>query len=108
MMSKLERQLREDRLLRNAAQALFKADVDRVKGDLEQKTIGKRALARAQDGAAELLENAQAKAGDNIGIVALLGGAIALWFARNPILGLFSGEEAEEDDTPQPPMGDDI
>lgn len=107
MMSNLERQLREDRILRDAAQALFKADIDRVKADLEEKTVGKRALDRAKDGAAELLDNAQAKAGDNIGIVALLFGAIALWFARNPILAMFSSETGEEDDTPQPPMGDD-
>ncbi|UIP05850.1 hypothetical protein LY632_09030 [Erythrobacter sp. SDW2] len=106
-MSNLERQLREDRVLRNAAHALFKADIERVKTDLEEKTVGKRALDRARDGAAELLDNAQAKVGDNIGIVALLFGAIALWFARNPIMAMFTGEAGEEDDTPQPPMGDD-
>jgi hypothetical protein len=102
-MADLERQLREDRVLRDAAQALFKADIDRVKTDLEEKTIGKRALDRTMDGAAELLYTAKAKAGDNIGIVALLLGAVALWFARNPILALFSGDAATNEDAHQPP-----
>lgn len=104
-MTDLERQLREDRALRNAAQALFKADLDRVKGDLQEKTIGKRALDRTMDGAAEFLDTAKAKAGDNIGMVALLFGALALWFARNPILALFSTDQAG-DEHPQPPMGE--
>lgn len=105
-MADLERQLREDRLLRDAAQALFKADMDRVKSDLEEKTIGKRAIDRAVDGAAEMLDTAKAKAGDNVGVVALLIGAVALWFARNPILALFSANEAPEEDHPEPPMGE--
>lgn len=105
-MSDLERQLREERALRNAAQALFKADLDRVKGDLQEKTIVKRALDRTMDGAAELLDTAKAKAGDNIGMVALLFGALALWFARNPILALFSTDQADDDEHPQPPMGE--
>lgn len=106
-MSRLERQLREDRLLRDAAQTLLKADIDRVRGELERKTIGQRALARAKDGAAELLDNARDKAGGNIGVIALLAGAIALWFARNPVLALFSTDAADEHDNPQPPTGDE-
>lgn len=106
-MTSAERQLREDRLLRDSAKALFLADIDRAKADLEAKTIGKRAFDRAKDGASELLETAQAKAGDNVGIVALLFGAVALWFARNPILSAFAGDDRSDEDETYPPIGDD-
>lgn len=98
------RQLSEDRLLRDAAKTLVLADIERVKADFAAKTVGKRALDRAKDGAVELFETAQAKAGDNVGILAMLFGAVALWFARNPILGAFDARQ--EDDT-QTPMGED-
>jgi len=105
-MSKLERQLREDRLLRDAAQTLFKADIDRVKADLEDKSLGKRAVGRAKDGAAEMLDKAQDNPGRNFGVLALVGGALALWLARDPILGLLSAEE-ETIPPDEPPYGDD-
>jgi hypothetical protein len=107
-MSRFERQLREDRVLRNAAKALFRADFDRIRTEMKARPLGRRAAARVKDGAAELLDSAQEKAGDNVGIVALLLGAIGLWFARNPILealGLAANEDAEGD--PQPPNGDE-
>ena len=108
-MSKLEQQLREDRLLRDAAKTLFDADLARVKGDLDAKGLGQRALGRAKDGATELLDTAGDKAGSNVGVIALLVGAIALWFARNPILSLFGsedGEDAEHSPNPDTPIGD--
>lgn len=100
------RQLREDRLLRDAARTLVRADLDRVKSDLEEKTIGKRAADRAMDGAAELLDAAKARAGNNIGVVALLVGAVALWLARNPVLSLFGGNGASDEDHPEPTVGE--
>ncbi len=102
-----ERQLREDRLLRDSAKALFLADVDRIKADFEAKTLGKRAFDRAKDGASELLESAQAKAGDNVGIVALLFGAVALWFARHPVLSAFAGNDGDEQDESYPHTGEE-
>lgn len=109
-MGKLERQLRQDRHLRDAARALVDADLDRVRSEFKAKPLGRRAIGRLQDGAAELLDSAQSKAGDNIGIVALLLGAIGLWFARNPIMALFGDgttDDQGEQAPPQPPMGDE-
>ena len=110
MMSKLDQQLREDKLLRDAAKTLFNADLDRVKGDLETRGVGKRALGRVKDGASELLDSASDKAGNNIGVIAVLFGAIAIWFARNPILSLFGSEEdesAEQSPNTDTPIGDE-
>ena len=106
-MSKLERQLREDRLLRNAAKTLFDADLNRVKSDLGSKKLGERALLRARDGASELLETAGDKAKNNVGILALLFGAIALWFARNPLFALLADDNEDNIPHPDTPFGDD-
>lgn len=92
-MSKLEQQFLEDRALRNAAKALLDADIARVKANLDDKSVGKRALDRAKDGAAEVFEQASIKADTNHGILVVLIGAIVLWFARNPILSLFMEDE---------------
>ena len=103
-MSKLEQQFLEDRALRNAAKALLDADIERVKADLDDRSVGKRALDRAKDGAAEVFEKASDSASSNSGILALLIGAIVLWFARNPILSLFSsGEEEATEAIAEPP-----
>lgn len=106
MMDRHERQLRQDRLLRDAAQALLNADIERVRGDLEHKTIGRRALERVRDGAAELADNAKAGVGGNIGVIALGTAALALFLARNPVMALFRGAQADSEDNPQPPTGD--
>ena len=95
-MSDLQRQLHEDRALRNAALALVKADVENVKQDLSGKKLATRAIDRLTDGASEIFEEASEIAADNKGILAGLIGAIVIWFARHPIfeaLGLGSGTQ---------------
>ncbi|GAA4037780.1 hypothetical protein [Parerythrobacter jejuensis] len=107
-MSRLDRQLIEDRALRNAARALVKADIARLKSDLDNRGVGARALDRAKDGAAEVFDKASSSADSNKGILALLIGAIILWFARNPILALFFDEEELADfDQPEEPASPD-
>ena len=101
-MAGTRQQLREDRLLRDAALAVVKGDIARIRSDLEGRNIGERALHRLGDGASELLDQASEKAADNKGVVALLAGAIVLWFARFPILELFGFDTDYEDDTPTP------
>lgn len=97
-MSTIDRQLAEDRLLRDAARELVKADVERVKADLDSGSIGHRALERVKDGAEELLDTATEAAQTKPGVLAALVGAIVLWFARNPILALLEGEESDRQD----------
>ncbi|MFB0611361.1 hypothetical protein [Aurantiacibacter poecillastricola] len=57
-MADLEYQLHEDRVLRDAAKRLVKADIAFVKGDMSQKGLGGRMADRAKDGAADIAENA--------------------------------------------------
>ncbi|MDZ4307317.1 hypothetical protein [Allopontixanthobacter sp.] len=101
MNDELGLRLKEDRLLRNAALALLKADVANLRADLAGKGFGERIVDRISEGAVDIFEEAVELADSNRGVLAALIGAVLLWFARNPILALFTdddlGDEDEED-----------
>ena len=99
----LEAQLREDRMLRDAALALFKADVSHVRADLTSRGIGARLVDRIGDGAVDVFEEAVEVADNHRGALATLVAAIVLWFARNPIMSLFSDDEDTDEEPEQAP-----
>ncbi len=92
-----KKQLQADRALRDSAKALVKADVAHVKSLLGGASLGKRAIARVSDGASEVLDHANEAASSHRGVVIALFGAIALWFARNPLLSLFEKDASGND-----------
>lgn len=85
-MSASERQLAEDRATREAARAVLTARLARVKGALEQRSIGTRigteALGRAKATAGQTLTVAR----ENRWIVLATATALAGWFLRNPLM----------------------
>lgn len=91
----IARQLRQDRSVRHAARALVDADIAQFKADFSGKALKTRALDRVTEGAADVLEEAVEVANNNKGALITLLLAIGLWFARNPILSLFSDEDAD-------------
>ncbi|MEE4200673.1 hypothetical protein [Erythrobacter sp.] len=100
-MSDLRKQLREDRLLRDAAKRNVLADVENVRENLSGQRIASRVLGRVGDGAVDVFELAKEQADDKRGILAALVGAILLWLAREPLfdfLGLSDPESEDEDD----------
>ena len=86
-------QVREDRLLRDAARALVEADIENLRADLRVKGIGERALDRITEGASNVYEEAVEVAADNKGALAAIVAALVLWFARHPILETLFGED---------------
>ena len=101
-MSDLDHRLAEDKALRDAALALFKADVALVRADLAERGLGQRITARVGESTMEVLDEATDFAEDNKGKVAAGIAAVVLWFARGPILdalGRLIGED-EEDEEP--------
>ncbi|WP_338244754.1 hypothetical protein [Aurantiacibacter hainanensis] len=86
-MADLERELKEDLMLRNAAKRLVKADLAFLKGDMAQKSLGGRVADRAKDGAADMAENAADYADTHrvqVGTgVAVAIAAIAAWIFRD-------------------------
>ena len=100
-MSELDRRLTEDKTLRDAALALFKADLALVRADVNERGIGARIGSRLGEGTMATLDDAVDYAADNKGKVAAGIAAIVLWFARGPILdaiGRHLGDDENESD----------
>ena len=103
---KLHRQLSEDKALRDAALALFKADLRFIRNDLDRRGIGERVTDRLGDGARELTDDALDYATAHKGVIATALAAVVLWFVRAPLLRalgeMFDGDD-EEPEQPPPP-----
>lgn len=85
-------QLLEDRHMRDAARALVEADLKNLRADLSAKGLGERAVDRIAVGASEVYDEAIEVASDHKGALAAIIAALALWFARHPILEAVFGE----------------
>ena len=100
-MSDLEHRLAEDKALRDAALALFKADLALVRTDLDERGLAGRIKDRVGESTMEVLDDAVDIAEDNKGKVAAGIAAVILWFARGPILdalGRLIGDEDEDEE----------
>ncbi|TNE31845.1 MAG: hypothetical protein EP350_06955 [Alphaproteobacteria bacterium] len=98
-MTDLKRQMIEFRTLRDAARSLLEADIANLRADLISKSLSERMLDRVGESASQLLDQAGETAQNNRGTLAVLLGAMALWFARNPIMSLFSDDEDPDSQT---------
>ncbi len=96
-MSNLEKQLVEDRMLRNAAKAVLMADIEHAKNTLSPEGVAERVAGRIGDGAKDVFEVAKTHADDNRGVLAALIGALLLWIVREPILEILGLSDAPED-----------
>lgn len=94
--------LAEDKALRDAARGLLDHDIARVKTALAERSIPARAMARATDGAADVLEQVAEAAGQHKGAIAATVGAVALWLARHPLLALLDDREPGETNETDP------
>ncbi|MBX7481348.1 hypothetical protein [Qipengyuania qiaonensis] len=96
-MSYRRARMLEDKHLRDSARALVDADIKHLKSDFAHRSFAGRALDRVREGATDLYEEAIDVAEDNKGALAALLAAVAVWFARNPILEMLGfGQEADE------------
>ena len=112
-MTHLPQRFVEDRRMRDAARAVLTDDVDRLRASLNEEGIASRVSSgvgstitgRLRTGARDVLAQAKAQVGDQKGVLAILVGAIILWFSRGSILAWFddpadaeTGDEHEDDD----------
>ncbi len=113
-MTHLPARFVEDRALRDKARAVLAEDIQRLQGSLEEEGIASRVSSgvtstistRIKTGARDVLDLAREQAGDKKGVLALLLGAIILWFAREPILDWFDELRAEDGDSDYAPPPD--
>ena len=98
MTASLEKQLREDRAMRDEALALVKADVDHLKADYSDKGLGERAADKLKGGANGIYGEALEVASEHRGLVAAAAAALFLWFARHPIMAFLFGSDDDDAD----------
>jgi hypothetical protein len=99
---RLSRQLAEDRALRDAALALFKADLRFIRNDLDQRGLGERMADRIGDSAKEFVDEAIDYAGNHKSVVTAAVAAVVLWFARAPILHAIGDLFEDDREEPEP------
>ncbi|WP_336986549.1 hypothetical protein [Altererythrobacter aquiaggeris] len=95
-MSEVHARLAEDRAIRDAARAVFTADLANLKDDIKDRGVGARMKDRIGETAADMMEEAVDMAAENKGLLGALGAALALWFGRFPILVALGLAEAED------------
>jgi len=105
-MTNLPDRFIQDRSMRDAARAVLTDDIARLRAHLDEQgiasrvstSVGSTISGRIQSGARDVLAQARAQAVDHKGVLAILIGAIILWFARGPILDWFDQLGADADD----------
>lgn len=95
MSDELERQLRADRMLRDAARAMVDADIAYLRASLAGRSIPSRIAHRIGEGAHDAVDEAAEFAGENKGLIAAAVAALILWLARHPLINLLLGEDDE-------------
>lgn len=94
----IDSQLRQDRAIRDSAKAVFMQDYHHLREDLAEKGVGSRLFDRVAIGATDVFDEAVEVADNNRGALYALLAAVGLWFARNPILSIFSSDDDDEHD----------
>ncbi len=92
----IDNQLRQDRAIRDGAKAVFMQDYRHLREDLAEKGVGSRLFDRAAIGASDVFDEAVEVANNNRGVLYALLAAVGLWFARNPILSIFSSDDDDD------------
>jgi hypothetical protein len=95
MSDNLERQLREDRMLRDAARAMLDADLAHLRASLAGRSIPTRIADRIGEGAQDAMDEAAELAAEHRGVIAGAVAALILWLARHPLMRLVLGDEGE-------------
>lgn len=107
-MTRLPERFIEDRALRDAAHAVLEEDLARLRTSLSEQSVASRMSSsvsgtissRISAGASDVLAQAKTLASDRYGVLALLVGAILLWFARQPLLEWFNAlDDVDQDET---------
>ena len=102
-MSNIEQRLADYRELRDASKGLLMEDIEHARTTFSAKGLTSRYLGGVAEGAKDVFEVAKVHTVDHRGLIALVLGALALWFGREPLLAAMA-EELEDvtDDTVQP------
>jgi len=85
-VSALERQLAEDRAVRDSARAVFDARMAEVRRELGERSIPQRAADEAKSRAMSAAEEGMAVAEESKWVLVATGLAILAWLLRGPLI----------------------
>lgn len=103
-MNELPHQFREDKALRDAAKAVLEADLAHLKSGIADKGVAGRlreqvtgkVKRRVSAGTRDALTQVKKHAGDHRGLIAVIVGALIMWFGREPLLGWLGLSEQDD------------
>lgn len=98
-MSKIENRLEDYRSLRDSSKKVLMADIEHARSTYSAKGLTSRYLGGVIEGGKDVYEVAKVHTVDNRGIIAIVLGALALWFGREPLLAAMA-EDLEIGDDP--------
>ncbi len=96
-MSKIEERLADYRTLRDSSRKVLMADIEHARATYSAKGLTNRYLGGVIEGGKDVYEVAKVHTVDNRGIIAIVLGALALWFGREPFLAAMAEEIRTED-----------
>lgn len=85
-MSKIEQQLADYRQLRDSSKKVLLADIEHARTTFSAKGLTSRYLGGVAEGAKDVYEVAKVHTVDHRGVIAIVLGALTLWFGREPLL----------------------
>ncbi|MEP0392510.1 MAG: hypothetical protein ABJ205_07395 [Erythrobacter sp.] len=100
-MSKIEERLADYRSMRDSSRSVLMAEIEHARTTFSAKGLTSRYLGGVIEGGKDVYEVAKVHTVDNRGIIAILLGALAVWFGREPLLAAMAedlGEETPEAD----------
>jgi len=95
-MSKIEERLADYRTLRDSSRKVLMADIEHTRTTFSAKGLTSRYFGGVIEGGKDVYEIAKVHTVDNRGIIAIVLGALALWFGREPLLAAMAQDLENE------------
>ena len=99
-MSDLEQRFADYRALRDASKKVLLEEIEHARTAYSAKGLTNRYLGGVIEGGKDVYEVAKVHTVDNRGIIAIVLGALALWFGREPLLAAMAEEIDNDRDDP--------
>lgn len=107
-MSAIEDRLADYRSLRDSSRKVLMADIKHARSAYTVNGLTSRYLGGVTEGAKDVYEVAKVHTVDNRGVIAIVLGALALWFGREPLLAALSEDLPGDDPASENAQSDDL
>lgn len=91
-MSEMEKRIADYDEMRKSSRKLLMADIEHARATFSAKGLTSRYLGGVAEGAKDVYEVAKVHTVDHRGVIAVVLGALAVWFGREPLLAAMAEE----------------